>query len=106
MNDTHFPLIASVGHLLNKLESILNTRHLEHSAQHPQFILILLTLTLRPTDPELWNKLPNDIRSCYNPDHFKHNLKMYLFKNYHLSKKKVYLFLLLFIIIVLCISIC
>ena len=33
--------------------------------------------------PELWNKLPDDIRSCENLSLFKHKLKTHLFKNYH-----------------------
>ena len=35
--------------------------------------------------PELWNKLPDDIRSCENLSLFKHKLKTYLFKNYYFS---------------------
>ena len=35
--------------------------------------------------PELWNKLPNDIRSCENLRLFKHKLKTYLFKNFYFS---------------------
>ena len=33
--------------------------------------------------PELWNKLPDDIRSCENLSLFKHKLKTHLFKNYY-----------------------
>ena len=32
---------------------------------------------------ELWNKLPDDIRSCENLSLFKHKLKTYLFKNFY-----------------------
>ena len=32
--------------------------------------------------PELWNKLPDDIRSCDNLNIFKRKLKTHLFKNY------------------------
>ena len=32
--------------------------------------------------PELWNKLPDDIRSCDNLNLFKRKLKTRLFKNY------------------------
>ena len=32
--------------------------------------------------PELWNKLPDDIRSCDNLNLFKRKLKTHLFKNY------------------------
>ena len=32
--------------------------------------------------PELWNKLPDDIRPCYNLNLFKRKLKTHLFKNY------------------------
>ena len=35
--------------------------------------------------PELWNKLPDDIRSCENLSLFKHKLKTYLFKNFYFS---------------------
>ena len=35
--------------------------------------------------PELWNKLPNDIRSCENLNLFKHKIKTYLFKNFYFS---------------------
>ena len=35
--------------------------------------------------PELWNKLPDDIRSCENLSLFKHKLKTHLFKNYYFS---------------------
>ena len=35
--------------------------------------------------PELWNKLPDDIRSCENLSLFKHKLKTYLLKNYYFS---------------------
>ena len=35
--------------------------------------------------PELWNKLPNDIRSCENLNLFKHTIKTYLFKNFYFS---------------------
>ena len=34
---------------------------------------------------ELWNKLPDDIRSCENLSLFKHKLKTYLFKNFYFS---------------------
>ena len=37
--------------------------------------------------PELWNKLPDDIRSCENRSLFKDKLKNYLFKNFYLSHK-------------------
>ena len=33
--------------------------------------------------PELWNKLPNDIRSWENLSLFKHKLKTYLLKNFY-----------------------
>ena len=33
--------------------------------------------------PELWNKLPDDIRSCENLSLFKHKLKTPLFKNFY-----------------------
>ena len=32
--------------------------------------------------PELWNKLPDDNRSCDNLNLFKRKLKTHLFKNY------------------------
>ena len=32
--------------------------------------------------PELWNKLPDDIRSCENLDLFKRKHENHLFKNY------------------------
>ena len=32
--------------------------------------------------PELWNKLPDEIRSCDNLNIFKRKLKAHLFKNY------------------------
>jgi len=32
--------------------------------------------------PELWNKLPDDIRSCANLNPFKGKRKTLLFKNY------------------------
>ena len=35
--------------------------------------------------PELWNKLPDDIRSCENRSLFKEKLKNYLFKNFYFS---------------------
>ena len=35
--------------------------------------------------PELWNKLPDDIRSCENLSFFKQKLKTYLFKNFYFS---------------------
>ena len=35
--------------------------------------------------PELWNNLPDDIRSCENPSLFKHKLKTYLFTNFYFS---------------------
>ena len=35
--------------------------------------------------PELWNKLPDDIRSYENLSLFKHKLKTYLFKNFYFS---------------------
>ena len=35
--------------------------------------------------PELWNKLPDDIRSCENLSLFKHKLKTHLFKNFYFS---------------------
>ena len=35
--------------------------------------------------PELWNKLPDDIRSCENLSLFKHKIKTHLFKNYYFS---------------------
>ena len=35
--------------------------------------------------PELWNKLPDNIRSCENLSLFKHKLKTYLFKNFYFS---------------------
>ena len=35
--------------------------------------------------PELWHKLPDDIRSCANLSLFNHKLKRYLFKNYYFS---------------------
>ena len=35
--------------------------------------------------PELWNKLPDDIRSCENLSLFKHKLKTYLLKNFYFS---------------------
>ena len=38
--------------------------------------------------PELWNKLPDDIRSCENLSLFKHKLKTYLFKNFYFSHYK------------------
>ena len=38
--------------------------------------------------PELWNKLPDDIRSCENLGLFKHKLKTYLFKNFYFSHKE------------------
>ena len=33
---------------------------------------------------ELWNKLPDDIRSCKNLSLFKHKLKTYLLKNFYI----------------------
>ena len=33
--------------------------------------------------PKIWNKLPDDIRSCENLSLFKHKLKTYLFKNFY-----------------------
>ena len=38
--------------------------------------------------PELWNKLPEDIRSCKNLSLFKHKLKTYLLKNFYFSHKE------------------
>ena len=38
--------------------------------------------------PELWNKLPDEIRSCKNLSLFKHKLKTYLFKNFYFSHYK------------------
>ena len=35
--------------------------------------------------PELWNKLPDDIRSCDNLNLFKRKLKTHLFKNILIS---------------------
>ena len=35
--------------------------------------------------PELWNKLPDDIRSCENLSLFKHKLRTYCFKKFHFS---------------------
>ena len=35
--------------------------------------------------PELWNKLPDDIRSCENLSLVKHKLKTYLFKNFYFT---------------------
>ena len=35
--------------------------------------------------PELWNKLPDNTRSCENLSLFKHKLKTYLFKNFYFS---------------------
>ena len=35
--------------------------------------------------PELWNKLPDDIRSCENLSLFKHKLKTHLSKNFYFS---------------------
>ena len=35
--------------------------------------------------PELWNKLPDDIRSCENLSLFKQKLKTYLVKNFYFS---------------------
>ena len=39
--------------------------------------------TFSVSAPELWNKLPDDIRSCENLSLFKHKLKTHLFKNYY-----------------------
>ena len=35
--------------------------------------------------PELWNKLPDNIRSCENLSLLKHKLKTHLFKKFYLS---------------------
>ena len=35
--------------------------------------------------PELWNKLPDNIRLCENLSLFKQKLKTYLFKNFYFS---------------------
>ena len=48
----------------------------------------LKSRALSVSAPELWNKLPDDIRSCENLSLFKHKLKTYLFKNFYFSHKE------------------
>ena len=90
----YLPSKLCISNLRPTFKSLSPATYLLDRFGHPlRSVWILVSFNLKTygsrafsvSAPELWSKLPDDIRSCENLSLFRHKLKTYLFTNFYFS---------------------